>query len=71
MKDKDTIQYIAMQEECRRLNEERYGNDVFLNEIKEDLKRLNEKVDDLMLVVEDIVKDTPGYKEAELMMQFV
>lgn len=71
MKDSSKIEYAVLQDECRKLNEQRYGNDIFIAQIKEDLKQLNEKVDDLCLVIEDLVKDTPTYKEAELLLQLV
>ena len=32
---------------------------------------LNQKVDDIMLVLENITNDTPTYKDAEALMQIV
>lgn len=71
MKDSSKIEYAVLQDECRRLNEQKYGNDIFLAEIKKDIEQLNIKIDDLCLVIEDLVKDTPTYKEAEVLLQLV
>lgn len=69
--DTQRIEYAALEDEHRRLYEQKYGNAIFLEQIKDDIKRLNEKVDDIMLVLENITNDTPTYKEAASLWQFV
>ena len=71
MEDIKKIQYAVLQDSCRKLNEDRYKNDIFIQEIKKEINELNQKVDDIMLVLENITNDTTTYKEAEALMQIV
>lgn len=59
------------EDELTRLNEDRYKNNTFIQEIKDEIDMLNQKVDDIMLVLENITNDTPTYKDAEALMQIV
>lgn len=72
MTDTTKIEYAVLEDECRRLNAGKNYNEVFLKQIAEDIKALNEKVDDLMLVVEDLVNDTPqGLNDVEHLYQVI
>lgn len=71
MVDKNRIEYAVLEDECRRLNVQKYSNDKFLEEIKDDLKRLNDKIDDLMLVIEEQIKETPKLEDIEHLYQVV
>ena len=71
MADKHIIQKAMFEDELTRLNEDRYKNNTFIQEIKDEIDMLNQKVDDIMLVLENITNDTPTYKDAEALMQIV
>lgn len=71
MEDIKKIQYAVLQDSCRKLNEDKYKNNIFIQEIKDEIDMLNQKVDDIMLVLENITNDTPTYKETEALMQIV
>lgn len=71
MTDIQTIEKAILKDSMGRLNEDRYGDDPFIQEIKKEINELNQKVDDIMLVLENITNDTPTYKEAASLWQIV
>ena len=61
--DVQKIEYAALQHDISKLDQERYKDGVAIQE-------LNDKIDDIMLVLENITNDTPTYQEAETLYQF-
>lgn len=71
MTDIQTIEKAILKDNMDKLNNDRYKDDPFIQEIKKEINELNQKVDDIMLVLENITNDTPTYKEAAALWQIV
>lgn len=69
--DVQKIEYAALQYDMSKLNQERYKDDAAIQELSRQIQELNDKVDDIMLVIDDMLKDTPTYKEAAALWQTV
>lgn len=68
--DVQKIEYAALQHDISKLNQERYKDGVAIQELSRQIQELNDKIDDIMLVLENITNDTPTYQEAETLYQF-
>ena len=68
--DVQKIEYAALQHDISKLNQERYKDGVAIQELSKQIQELNDKIDDIMLVLENITNDTPTYQEAETLYQF-
>lgn len=68
--DVQKIEYAALQHDISKLDQERYKDGVAIQELSKQIQELNDKVDDIMLVLENITNDTPTYQEAETLYQF-
>ena len=62
MTDIQTIEKAILKDNMDKLN---------IQEIKKEINELNDKVDDIMLVLENITNSTPTYKEAASLWQIV
>lgn len=71
MTDIQTIEKAILKDNMNKLNNDRYKDDSFIQEIKKEINELNQKVDDIMVVLENITNDTPTYKEAASLWQIV
>lgn len=71
MTDIQTIEKAILKDNMDKLNNDRYKDNPFIQEIKKEINELNQKVDDIMLVLENITNDTPTYKEAASLWQIV
>lgn len=71
MTDIQTIEKAILKDDMNKLNDERYKDVPFIQEIKKEINELNQKVDEIMLVLENITNDTPTYKEAASLWQIV
>lgn len=71
MTDIQTIEKAILKDNMDKLNNDRYKDDPFIQEINKEINELNQKVDDIMLVLENITNDTPTYKEAASLWQIV
>ena len=69
--DVQKIEYAALQHDISKLDQERYKDGVAIQELSRQIQELNDKVDDIMLVLENITNDTPTYKEAAALWQIV
>ena len=69
--DVQKIEYAALQYDISKLNQERYKDDAAIQELSRQIHELNDKIDDIMLVLENITNDTPTYKEAASLWQIV
>ena len=69
--DVQKIEYAALQHDISKLNQERYKDDAAIQELSRQIQELNDKVDDIMLVLENITNSTPTYKEAAALWQIV
>lgn len=68
--DVQRIEYAALQHDISKLDQERYKDGVAIQELSKQIQELNDKIDDIMLVLENITNDTPTYQEAETLYQF-
>lgn len=68
--DVQKIEYAALQHDISKLDQERYKDGVAIQELSKQIQELNDKIDDIMLVLENITNDTPTYQEAETLYQF-
>ena len=68
--DVQKIEYAALQHDISKLNQERYKDDVAIQELTRQVKEMNERIEDIMLVIDDMLKDNFTYKEAETLYQF-
>lgn len=64
--DVQKIEYAALQHDISKLNQEH----VAIEELSKQIQELNDKIDDIMLVIDDMLKETTTYKEAESLYQF-
>lgn len=71
MTDIQTIEKAILKDNMDKLNNDRYKDYPFIQEIKKEINELNQKVDDIMLVLENITNSTPTYKEAAALWQIV
>ena len=69
--DVQKIEYAALQHDISKLDQERYKDGIAIQELSKQIQELNDKVDDIMLVLENITNDTPTYKEAASLWQIV
>lgn len=69
--DVQKIEYAALQYDISKLNQERNKDGAAIQELSRQIHELNDKVDDIMLVLENITNDTPTYKEAASLWQIV
>ena len=69
--DVQKIEYAALQHDISKLNQERYKDYAAIQELSRQIQELNDKIDDIMLVLENITNDTPTYKEAASLWQIV
>ena len=69
--DVQKIEYAALQHDISKLDQERYKDGVAIQELSRQIQELNDKIDDIMLVLENITNDTPTYKEAASLWQIV
>ena len=69
--DVQKIEYAALQHDISKLNQECYKDDVAIQELSRQIQGLNDKIDDIMLVLENITNSTPTYKEAASLWQIV
>lgn len=71
MTDIQTIEKAILKDNMDKFNNDRYKDNPFIQEIKKEITELNQKVDDIMLVLENITNSTPTYKEAASLWQIV
>lgn len=69
--DVQKIEYAALQYDMSKLDQERYKDGVAIQELSKQIQELNDKIDDIMLVLENITNSTPTYKEAASLQQIV
>lgn len=71
MTDIQTIEKAILKDNMDKLNNDRYKDGAAIQELSKQIQELNDKIDDIMLVLENITNDTPTYKEAASLWQIV
>lgn len=71
MTDIQTIEKAILKDNMDKLNNDRYKDGAAIQELSRQIQELNDKVDDIMLVLENITSSTPTYKEAASLWQIV
>lgn len=71
MTDIQTIEKAILKDNMDKLNNDRYKDYAAIQELSRQIQELNDKIDDIMLVLENITNDTPTYKEAASLWQIV